>query len=389
MTAPVTDTPSTGDLLDSIAADATAATLAEIGNVAQSDDTPRDEKGRFAKRSTDDEHDDTTADDAPAAADPADAPDDTATDAAEDSDSTTPEAVPLPEGLVAVPKPERELATTFAVLDKDGELEVPDLQIRFTANGKERVEPLDKVVKLAQFGVYNHDKEQQTQQQITAAREAISYAQQVERQMAEVRAYVDRILTDDNAYLAARADAEARNTPEARAQRTLQEAQAIRQQAELQQVAQMGERFFGGSVQPAIEQISKALPTVSVEEIAAKVLLTIEPYKRNGFVPPQSYDAVAQAIVNDVVPWAQMIHEDRHAATARREREVQATKAAAEQKVQKATVESQKAKNLATKVVKPIGKTMKDAPKPRVIKTVDDAMEAAVQDALSATLTGA
>ena len=62
-----------------------------------------------------------------------------------------PEAV-LPEGTVLVPKIDRPLVTEFAVKDKDGDIEIPDVTITFMANGKERHEPLDQVVRLAQRG---------------------------------------------------------------------------------------------------------------------------------------------------------------------------------------------------------------------------------------------
>ena len=153
--------------IDDIASMSIAQTMAEQAP----DEVPvgRDEKGRFAPKASD-----ATAPTGPTAESEiagiiadvtAPAP---ATEEAPEtvpSPDEGPETVAMPEGWVPVPKVEgRELATQFTLRDKDGELEVPDLIIEFNANGKTRREPLDKVVRMAQFGVYNEEREQTVQQ---------------------------------------------------------------------------------------------------------------------------------------------------------------------------------------------------------------------------------
>lgn len=360
--------------IDRIAREAIAQTLQESEPAEQ----PRDEKGRFTPKAE--------AAAPPAAEVPvaegepvAEAP------VAEGEPEAEPEAPALPEGFVAVPKADRELAAKFTLSDKDGELEIPDVTVRFTANGKERAEPLDKVVKLAQFGIYNHEKEQAMQARAVEA-------QRIAQENAELRAYIERVesgveqlMGSDEAYLNARAKWEAANTPEARAQRTLAEAQRLRDEARNEQVAYQGQQFVTGTLEPAIQQIATALPTVSPEEIAARVLLLVEPFKQNGVVPPQAYQRVSQAVLDDVVPWAQMLHDSRD--SSRRTETAKSTQAvaAAKQEADRAKIAAQKARSTVAKVVKPVGVAQKPTPPAKPIKNVDDAMEAAIADTLRAT----
>jgi len=174
-------------------------------------------------------------------------PEDTTEDAepseAEATEETTEEATPeLPGGYVAVPTVTEGLATEFTLKDAEGEVEVPDLIVEYKANGKVRQDRLDKVVKLAQFGVYNEEREQKMQQ---AERDALSLKSEREElsQLIEEReAQLERLLTDEDYFLAVRDAFSQENSPERRAQRAEQQVKDLRVQTEMQRITEAGQQ---------------------------------------------------------------------------------------------------------------------------------------------------
>jgi hypothetical protein len=358
------------DALASITQDAIAQTLAEnpIDTPTEESQVARDEKGRFTPK----EIDATEPDPTPA---------------------TTPEPPALPDGMVAVPAiTNRELATSFKVVDADGELEVPDITIEFNANGKQRRESLDKVVRLAERGVYNEEREQ-------ASMQARQEAQAIQQQNTQLLAYAkqlqaerEQLLSSDDAYLTARAQYEAQNTPEARAQLQMQQVQQERQMMAFDQARTISNQFFEGSIAPAVTTITQHLPEVSPDEIGARlVLLTnhlrVQTPNGDTMIPPAAFDAVKQIITNDIVPWARDVNDHRSSEkqSFRTKSEQETAKAKAE--AAKQQVNAQKARNLVGRTVKPgaaNGSTGADTPKPKPITNIDDAQDAALDATFAA-----
>lgn len=313
--------------------------------------------------------------------------------AAEAAEGVETEPVVFPEGFVPVPKIEgRELATTFKVMDKDGELEIPDMTIEFNANGRTRKESLDKVVKLAQWGVFNQERHEQVE---TTRREAETVFQQNRQILDYVRrmeAERETLLSSDDAYLTARAKYEMENTPEAKLARREQEIASQGQQQEFTQASNLGQQFFASELAPGVEAITKALPTVSADEIGARLLLVTNRYMVHtplgSIIHPNAYPEIRKAIVSEIVPWAQQVHDARDHDRQSRATTTDAEKQALEKAAEKARVDAQKAKNLLGKVNKPRnagaanGTGNPATPKP--IKTADDAEKAA----LAATMAG-
>lgn len=301
----------------------------------------------------------------------------------------------VPEGFVAPATTSRALKTAFKLLDADGtELEVPEVTIAFRANGKERTATLDHVVKMAEWGVYNQEREQQWEQRVRRAdqveqtnQQLMAYARQVEQER-------DQLLTDDNAYLRARARHEALNTPQAQLERARAETVQAQERAQLTQIHAQGAQFFNGELMPAVQTITKALPLVSDEEIGAKLLLISDRYKvqtpYGAVIPPNQYDAIRREMISDVVPWAQSLNDardhDRQAAT--KDATTKATQA--EAKTRTAQIDAQKAKSLVGRVTRPGGRggatttSTRDAAKPAPIRTVEDAEQAAIRETLDA-----
>lgn len=380
--APVTEFASAEDGIAAIAREAITQTLAE--NPEPVDDAPvRDEKGRFI-----------AAPAAPVAGVAAEAVPAVADAQAPPAEVVLEAPAPppvLPEGFVAVPKIEgRALETAFSVLDQEGELEVPDLQIKFTANGKERTESLDKVVRLAQWGVYNKEREESVLAAKATHQQATARVQEVEAFARQLLAEREQMLTSDEVYLTTRAQYEAQHTPEARMQQQQQQLIQERQQVEFNQASMQGEQFFTGELAPTVEAIHKALPTVSLEEIAARLLLVSNQYEVHtpfgSILPPKHYDAIRAAIMQEIVPWAQQAHDSRETERKTTTSKTDAEKLALQQAADQARIDAQKARSLVGRSARPgtQGRPGSTAPPPKPIKTVQDAEDAALADTLAA-----
>jgi hypothetical protein len=318
-----------------------------------------------------------------------------------------PPATPaLPEGLVAVKKVEgRELATKFRVLDEQGELEVPDMLIEFTANGKVRTEPLDKVIRMAEWGVYNLEREQQVTAKQHQAEQVHSENAKLTHLVAQLQQEREQLLSDDAAYLNARAAHEAKNTPEARAEAAQQQALLAQHQMEFTQAATLGQQFVSSVVEPALSMITKNLSTVSEEEIGARLLLVTNPLlvqtPFGPIMPPAAYDQVRRAILTEVVPWAQQVHDHRQSeqAASAKAREHAAAQDAARQAAEKAAAQAradaQRTKNDLTRAAKPGARAAatdartSEPQRPKANPTVEEAEEDVVKAAIAQTLSAA
>ena len=301
-------------------------------------------------------------------------------------ESETPEEVPekpgvLPEGMVAVPKIDRALATEFTVSDKEGALEPPDLTITFMANGKQRQESLDQVVRLAQYGTLNWEKRQEADRAIQALPAVQAEVAQARSEVERIKAQFAALMESDEAYLDAREEYEKRNTPEARLAEREQAFQEQQNKIEYDRAAESGRIFAETRLEPALDTIAKALPTISTEELSARIVLAMNhfvvqtPYGR--IYHPDSQAAITQMITQELLPWAQDTHKQRMA-------ERQTVTTTAQTQVKKAQVESQRAKNLASAGMKPVGKAAASANPPRrVARTVDEVNEDVLRDTLA------
>lgn len=290
----------------------------------------------------------------------------------------------LPEGYVAVPTLSEGLATEFALYDENGEVEVPSLMVEYKANGKVRKDRLDQVVKLAQWGVYNEERDRKAQVVEQEYQQSLSALEQMEAAVAEREAQMERLLHDDEFLEAVREAYLNENSPEKRVQRAEQETQNLRVQHQMQDITRNGEKFYAQEIMPAVQMITDALPNISVEDIESRLTMVMQAHAEIGpngqpYVPPSRYDAIRQYIVEDLAVWAQMVNVRRSkpdpSATQR---------AALQSELDKARIEAQKAKNLLGKATKPTGTVGKmNAPKSAPISTVDDAVDSALRSALA------
>jgi hypothetical protein len=323
--------------------------------------------------------DDTAADDSEADAAPEDAPEETAAPAegeAEDAPAEEEAPVELPDGLVAVPTVTDGLATEFILRDEHGEIEVPALIVEYKANGKVRQDRLDQVVKLAQWGVYNHERQQQVEAEVE--QQIAQYQQLLEQREAQM----ERMLTDEEFRERVYESYLTETSPERRAERAEQAVENLRVQQQLESITSSGDQFYNQEVVPAIRMIVNALPTISSDELESKLEMALQAHAElapNGvpYVSPSRYDAIRKYILEDLALWAQAAH-------ARRVQPAQAAKANAE--LERAQVEAQKAKRMVGQKLKPVGSAGASPDRPKAApktSTVDDAVDSALQSVLS------
>jgi hypothetical protein len=293
----------------------------------------------------------------------------------------------MPEGYVAVRTVTDDLATEFTLRDAEGEVEVPELMVEYKANGKMRTDRLDQVVKLAQWGVYNQEREQKVQQVEQVAQQVYQEREELAALLSEREAQIEKLLMDDDFLLAVRDAYGEQNSPESRAARAEQEVQDIRVQQQMSAIAEKGQVFYEAEVMPALNMIAGALPSISIDELAEKFQMAMYAHVErapNGeaYVPASRYDAIRQYILDDLAVWAQGQHGRRSRTTTSAPKQ-ETQKALAER--DKARVEAQKAKRAVGQKTLPVGSVGKPSGKPKANagNTVDDAVASALSTALS------
>jgi len=304
----------------------------------------------------------------------------------EEEEPTEADAITLPDGYAALPEVTEGLATEFALRGEDGEeYEVPALMVEYKANGKVRRDRLDQVVKLAQFGVYNQDREARIQQVEQAAREVDAERAELHDLLAEREAQLERLLTDDNFYLAVQEQYANENSPERRAERAEEQVQTLRVQQELSQISARGKQFQDQELEPALALLQQALPSITGEELERRVMVAMQAHLVQGpggvaYLPESRYAAIRSYIVEDLAPWAQMVHQTRTEA----QRDPEKERLASER--DKARIEAQKAKRQIGQALKPVTRAAAPAssqPKSKPPATLDEAMDSAMAAVLA------
>lgn len=284
-----------------------------------------------------------------------------------------PMAVPLAEGIQPI---DGKVATQFTIQTPDGKTVVPpNVIIEYKANGRIRRERLDHVVKFAQVGVYNHEREQQI---VAAQEEAQRQVDEVQQLVTLRDSQLQRLLEDPETYDKVRERYMQENVPEKRVERAQREAQALRESVQRERASQEAVQFFESNVLPELDALSDEFPEVEQEELAAQLTLATMPLTRNGVVPPSHYRQVLGIIQTDLRDWAQATHTKR---TARLAGSVAKEKEAAKQ----AQVAAQRAKNDLGRATKPVGTVSASAPDARParkVESVRDAVDAAMDEVL-------
>lgn len=320
----------------------------------------------------------------------------------EDGDATTtPEtgpttSTPTGDTVVFEAADPATLITTFTLKDATGELAIPKgLMVEYQANGKTRNDPLDKVVKLAQMGVYNAEREQRVQQAETKVYDVEHQLAQVDGTLREREAQIERLLADPAFRERAVQAYQEQQTPEMQAQRLREEREQFQIEKERSEVAQVGEQYYEKEIVPAIAVLEQTLPHVTTDEITVRLAPFVNRLRdaRTGLVPPQRFAAISQHFLSEIVPWAQQLDELRATERGTKSGRQQAADASAAQQQTQAEldrerVRAQKARRLATTHLKPPGRSAAPVvPAKKAPSTHAEIMEDVIASALAGTQT--
>lgn len=257
----------------------------------------------------------------------------------------TEEVPPVEAEAEAEPEPEKpKKQYEFQLADEKGELEVPeDLKITFKANGKVRENvPLEKVVQLAQMGVYNHEREQEVVQIKQEAQTRAAEVEQLRKSVEQYDTYFQRMFEDDVFAEEARAAYIAQNTPEAKARKAQAELQTYKAQVQQQQADVYVGQFIQQQILPSFERIMKENPTVDEHALLGRYSTLTAPFLVRGKFPINTLSKVQHLVENDLAYWARGIHNERTEADAAKTAEVR-----------KAQLEAAKAKRQLTRTATP------------------------------------
>jgi hypothetical protein len=288
----------------------------------------------------------------------------------DEGDAMPPEPKAKPEGDEPKAEDKKEdkeqPPAKFQVFGEDGETPVtpPKMLLEFKANGKIRREPLDRVVEFAQFGVYNHEREQALQR---SQEEAAQEVESVYAELEQREAAIERLLTDPDYFDAVHQRFTQEKSPEREATRAKAEAQRLRDEMNSSKMEQQGQQFFEQVVYPGIDAIMRENPEIDdPEEVAARLALMLEPLRENGRIPLSKHRQVEALIASDLRDWAR------------------ATNAKRAERLVKAKTHEQRAKNALGAVASPT--SIGSAPPARRERTGPVTIEDVDEDIMTSTI---
>lgn len=195
--------------------------------------------------------------------------------------------------------------TEFLVTDAHGPLQIPDLTIKFKAVGKERELRLDHLVRMAQMGFTNEERENQ----VAASKKFVAEKQEenesLRAQLEKYDAQVAALLENPDAYETARMNWERVNSPEARAARTEAENRNLRAAQHEQKEQRLVESFIMGTLDPFTTKLLADNPNVSQYELIGRFTELTGPLLVKGRVPVNRLPEVERIVKADLAEWVQ------------------------------------------------------------------------------------
>lgn len=292
----------------------------------------------------------------------------------DEGDEEGEERKPLPESVTFKPIADA-LKTEFVAYDTEGNPveAIPDMVIEYKANGKIRKDRIDQVVKMAQLGVYNRDREEQSiaqQQEVEGlANQAISRLETRESQLRQ-------LLEDPDVYEQVRNTYLAENEPEKRAERAERETAQVRASVAEEQANREGTVFYENRVLPVLDAILTEFPEVEPDELIAQFTFAMQPVLQDGRIPRERFASVAAYVESELADWAKAKHERRLAKVK------PATEAAQKSAIQAA--KAKRAQAAASAPARGVGaSSAKKAPASSSGGTVQDAENDALNTALA------
>lgn len=246
-------------------------------------------------------------------------------------------------------KKPQKLATDFQVFDADGELDAESfagVKVKFKADGKVQELPLDRVVRLAQFGKYN---ERLVAEADTAKEKASEFEKTVEErdEMIEgLRQYARRLLEDDEFLGSQRTEFEKENTPEEQLKRERAEKQRLIEEKQRTKFETAAVEFVVGLDKKLASLQEKYAKHITDDEVRGRMDKLVLPLKRRGTIPQEKWSEVERIVEGELTNWMAALYDEREEKTA-----TSGKKAAAE--VEKAKEEVRAAKRSFARAVKP------------------------------------
>lgn len=258
----------------------------------------------------------------------------------------------------------------FKVYDKEGELDVPpDLTVSYQANGKARENvPLDKVVRLAQMGEYNSEREEKVLQAKTYTTQVERQNQELQSQVKEYEGWYAKVLADEEFYRRAQDDFARQQSPDARAERAERQLYEERSRHQAENEAQQTAAYVQQNLVPRVTKLIEENPTVSFEEVMGRFNLLVAPMLVRGQLPRHDLPAVQTLIDADLAHWARGRHQSNELDKQRVTNQVAA-----------AQTQSQMAKRQLARATQPAPTSAPGTPaKPKDWKTAEDWLDAAL-----------
>lgn len=262
------------------------------------------------------------------------------------------ETVEVAEGEEATPVEDQSTPvlqdrpiTEFMVTDAHGPLAIPDLTLKFKANGKERELRLDHVVRMAQMGFTNEERENQVAASKKYVAETQAQIQEAQAVIADYDQKVAALLEDPDAYENARIEWERRNSPEARAARSEAEVRQMRHARAEEQEGNLVKGFVNGTLAPFTSKLLEDNPAVTQYELIGRYTELTGPLLVKGRVPVQKLPEVERLVKEDLADWVEARQLER-ASTKKEAEKVSAIK----------TKETAEAKRVSARMISTHGK---------------------------------
>lgn len=280
--------------------------------------------------------------------------------------------------------------TPFAVFDAEGEVEIPNITLTFTAGKKEYAQvPLDKVVRMAQAAPLAEQYRTEAERVPVLEQTLQEREQAIRQREADIQqnnALYEKLLTNPDLYVQAVEAYQRLQSPEARAERAEREMQSLRQQQQqfeqqrqAQQSLTAAQEYAQSTIVPAITALTQQYASViDAEEFQDRFhtltadLLEAGPHGRP-WVPPTKLPEVERRVQTDLTQWAEA------KAAKRRQSQTAATAQVSEQ-VSKAQQDAQAAKRQLARVTAPARTAVApDVPREKPIRTAQDAVDASLE----------
>ena len=297
---------------------------------------------------------------------------DTTTD---EGDEEGEEPKPLPESVTFKPIADA-LKTEFVAYDAEGNPveAIPNMVIEYKANGKLRKDRIDQVVKMAQLGVYNRDREEQY---VAQQQEVEGLANQAINRLETRESQLRQLLEDPDVYEQVRNTYLAENEPEKRAERAERETAQVRASVAEEQANRDGTVFYEERVLPVLDAILTEFPEVEPDELIAQFTFAVQPVLQDGRIPRERFASVAAYVESELADWAKSKHERRIAKVK------PATEAA-----QKSAIQAAKAKRAQAAASAPARGVGASSPKKAPASSSGGTVQDAENDALNTALAG-